>query len=700
MSEDSITIAVQTAGSGSAGVAYQEWPQRSNKPREQTVELFLTVSSGKLYYTSALTSLPIIGMNAASPLLVLAEDRQQQHSSDSSLSDCPDSDDEESSARSVTQQGGLGKYEAPGIAVAARFSRGLRDAYGPDLWFQVLPIEDEEVEKMYSSKKNRSCLQVMPGKVFFGDTTHEKLGPVKVWGTLRKLAVLKQSPHRIGWRLILFNDGDYSDIKLPRSLSGDVRLDSTFSLLWMEEFDTKQTDQWTDRVSTCIRVALIDEGYSEATDFKTRVRKDNLLDTIRTNLARQKNPLPSATVSDSVIAKTARPLSDGHNELGNQSPVGLTEASDTMVSRQTTPKDVAGSENTLGKRETHLAPTSGTSSPLAKRLRVEHPGTPSATSQHSGQGVAAATRIASSSSNEVEQFSQTPALAETPPPALGGKALPTTSQGHDPTTVGTDQTKEAGLKAKIRTLERTNANLNAKANRQEDQLRTLNQQQEKPNDRIRELNDTVLELQNANASSAIRISDQNEQIRARITLEKDLNDKIRTLQQTIKGLNVHVHTQDQQLASQVEHEAELKEQIDTLQHTNACLKERNTDLAAENDALLLQTSTQTFTQAPTRSSAPDTDPDVSERLTQANGDLKRRNKHLHTELSAASKDNTTLRHTNDMLVDVKNAHIKHCQPVMLERLEMKKTLQGNQGEEAKRLAEYEYVEMFGLTVKK
>lgn len=238
------------------------------------------------------------------------EDKQRQHSPESSLSDYPDSDDEASSARNVAEEDDLDDSQTPGALLAAQFAQELRNAYRQDLWFQVLPLTTEEVEKMYRSKERRMGLEVMPGKVFFGEHEHEKLGSVKVWGTMWKLAVIKQTRHRIVWRMILFNDGDYADVKVPRSPSGNVSLHSTFSLLWTEELSARHGDQWTERLSTCIRVALIDASYSERSHFKTRARTESLADTIRKNLAKQKGPPPSASVfGESVIADMARRMS-------------------------------------------------------------------------------------------------------------------------------------------------------------------------------------------------------------------------------------------------------------------------------------------------------------------------------------------------------------------------------------------------------
>ena len=147
--------------------------------------------------------------------------------------------------RNTVGGGETEEIQRPSASRAAQFARGLRDAFGQDRWFQVASLSREEVEKMVETKPKRADLELVPGKVLFGEQIHKRLGAVKVWAGIRKLAMVKQGPQRITWRLMLFNDGDYSDVKVPPSPFGDIKLNPMFSLLWTEDLSEKKPDFWT-----------------------------------------------------------------------------------------------------------------------------------------------------------------------------------------------------------------------------------------------------------------------------------------------------------------------------------------------------------------------------------------------------------------------------------------------------------------------
>jgi hypothetical protein len=464
------------------------------------------------------------------------EDEDTESSVDSENNDS----DAESPQRESVAEDNISQSERA-IELATRSIQELRAAFGPDRWFHVEPISQDELNELIASRyhRNKTEFVVLPGKVLFGRMWHEHLGLVTVWATIQKLNSDVTDTGRNMWRTFLFNDKDFSDVKLPTSPSGHVEVESLFALIWTKRILARTSLTYCNRVGVCVRVALIDAGYSDGAGFRSRTKGSNggLIRAIKENL-------------ESGGKATSAAGRSGQASL----PVDLTEVDDAQNTPLGTPTGADIPTGNLGKRGRHPASASSTSLPGAKRPRIA-PGTCAEDATTNTQ--TPHKHIGSAGPTEVRRASQ--------PPSASGPASANAFKYPARRPTNNEKALRAALEAKISTLEQTNTNLNNRANDHDERLRTQAKdhtaQLRKQSGRF----DEQLRLQAGNYDEQLRLQAKLKD-EERVTLAKERDAQVLTL---------------------IREKEDLKEKYDTLQHTNARLKERNNDLRTENNELLV-----------------------------------------------------------------------------------------------------------------
>jgi hypothetical protein len=186
-----------------------------------------------------MTSAPVIAKN----LVVLSSPTSKTSNEEPNLDDSPELSDnpgpleETPNIQDTTKQGGEGKP-----CDLAKLQSALRSAFGTNHWFHVVPLTSEE-SSMIKEKKKQFDIEFMSGKVLFDERNDEILGTVKIWATVRKLP---EGLTRTQWRTLLFNDGDYAEVPIPRSPNdhiNNIKLAPVFAFLWTPDLWTPKLEK-------------------------------------------------------------------------------------------------------------------------------------------------------------------------------------------------------------------------------------------------------------------------------------------------------------------------------------------------------------------------------------------------------------------------------------------------------------------------
>ncbi|KAF2025748.1 hypothetical protein EK21DRAFT_116532 [Setomelanomma holmii] len=356
---------------------------------------------------------------------------EDEASETSDLSDLPDSDTDDAVAghrrppakgRAPPSKKGkeLGSALPPnkGQELAARYIKALRETLEPGQWFRIEPISRGESEKIVAanSKKRRTGFRILAGKVLFGRMRLEELGLLNVWATVRIHQSRIVHGGRNAWATFLYNDGDYGQVAAPSAPSEHVQVEPIFALLWREKKVPRELRVHADRVGVCIRVALINAGYSDGGGFRSRWRhgvNEGFMRAIRDNLAAKQQ-------------ETAVPDLGGLKDL----PFDLTVTDDSQIRRPAPATDT--SFNKLGQRPGQLPTVSrSVTSGGTKKRRLDE---------------------------EVQMA--------TPVPRIQAPSQPAANASQNPAALRT------ALETKVSKLEQANTSLTNRVNDQEQRLRT------------------------------------------------------------------------------------------------------------------------------------------------------------------------------------------------------------------------------------
>ncbi|KAG9191514.1 hypothetical protein G6011_10248 [Alternaria panax] len=109
---------------------------------------------------------------------------------------------------------------------------------------------------------------LLPGKVLLGYL--RDVGETPVWGAFRRpKPVAKVQTLSESWQMCFFDDNLY-EVELPGRLDGTINFVPAFRLLTEGEETVGTLRVWFARLSTCVRIALIDAGLQDGEDFSTR----------------------------------------------------------------------------------------------------------------------------------------------------------------------------------------------------------------------------------------------------------------------------------------------------------------------------------------------------------------------------------------------------------------------------------------------
>ncbi|KAH7080908.1 hypothetical protein FB567DRAFT_595239 [Paraphoma chrysanthemicola] len=479
---------------------------------------------------------------------------------------------------------------------ASRAIRDLRAAFGPNLWYQVVPLPQDEASKLdkarAATKWSRAAFVLFRGKVLFGSMQHADFGEVKTF---------------------LFTEKAWSELHLPTCPSGVIKVEPIFALIFDEKYSAKSYDVYGHRIGVCVRAALIDAGYSDGAGFKNRLPSNKtMLRTIDRNLKAAADPTSSIN-------------------RNKQAPLVINLTEEDAQTATANPDEICTNE----PRKRSHDPSSPLSTPDIASKRPRLTGTKLTGDKFNHPSTTRFLPIALAAPKEVLYPSPSTDLFGSAPGTGAGNCFEQPLPLHA-------RVIQTTLHTRIRSLEKANADLTtrvseldarlSKAEEHGAELRTRSSRADEHLRREAMKFDEQFEMQ-----TQIKDEERAKVVKERDEVIKEREESIKERDATIQEQCVKIQEQDATIKARDEHILTLttktngsQTRFDTMQHTVDRLKERNHDLRAENEELLVQI----------------------EILEQGkNGNKDREKVASQAKIEALGRENDALRKRNTQLID-------------------------------------------------
>jgi hypothetical protein len=252
--------------------------------------------------------------------------------------------------------------------------------------------------------------------------------------------------------------------------------------------------------------------------------------------------------------------------------------------------------------------------------------------------------------------------------------------------------KEHGdLHHKYHELEATKDDLEVRAGQLGNELRAKSEQEQASAAKFRDLEVT-------NGSLEVRVEQQGSELRVKTEQEKEWVAKIRSLEAAKADLEVRVAQQDDELRVKAKQEEDFDVKFGTQEGDNAELWAEN-QLQAQEIADLTAQVTQQTTQLAANTKTIELLEGKNSRLKERNVDLQDKNEELLINGDYLDERIHYLDQRVEQLEDIKTAHVKHCEAILLRGMTRTRVHKGMEKGKAKKEAVEEYEGVFGLKVR-